>query len=115
MLGLRWRFALGLDERCEVSLAPPEDGGLGSCLFVLRSCLAFVKDGGGDKQLEAGQVGVGEAAFTRGFLAFLVRSFSSSSDVVTSERFEQSTLIASELRLDMSAKEGAHLSGEPGG
>ena len=80
------------------------------CLVVRRSCLGFVGDVVGEV---AG--GVGDEALTRGFFAFFDRNFSSSSDVVTSERLEWSTLIASELRLEMTPKEGAHFSGDPGG
>lgn len=107
MLGLRCTFALGLLERWAPSL---EDVGFPINFVVRRSWFGFCGDIGGEV---AG--GVGEAALTRGFFAFFDRNFSSSSDVVTSERLEWSTLMASELRLEMTPKDGAHFSGDPGG
>lgn len=92
-----------------------EDVGFEICLFALRSCFVFVEDGDGERVDGRVAGGVGDAAFTRGFFAFLVRNFSSSSDVVTSERLEQSTLMASELRFEMLPNDGAHLSGDPEG
>ena len=77
----------------------------------LLSCFDFTgDDAGGDRE-----GGVGDEAFTRCFFAFLLRNFSSSSDVVTSDLLEKSTLMASEFRLEREPKDGTHLSGEPGG
>ena len=77
----------------------------------LLSCFDFTgDDAGGDSE-----GGVGDEAFTRCFFAFLLRNFSSSSDVVTSDLLEKSTLMASEFRLEREPKDGTHLRGEPGG
>ena len=115
MLGLRDSVILGRDVRREVSVGGADaEEGFEICLVVRRSCLDFVVEGGAAEGEVAG--GVGEHAFTRGFFAFLLRSFSSSSDdVVTSERLEQSTLIASELRIEIDPNDGAHFKGDPGG
>ena len=100
MLGFRCRLALGRVLRRGVSLGAGGvvvDGVFTMVRVDRRSGLAFSGESTGD--VTGG--GVGELALTRGFLAFLLRIFSSSSEEVTSERLEQSTLIASEFLFEI--------------
>ena len=110
-LELRCVVTLVRDGRREESLGVPWEGVFEICFVVRLSCFDFTGGTAGDE----GDGGVGDEALTLAFLAFLLRSFSSSSEVVTSDRFEQSTLIASELRLARDPNDGTHFSGDPGG
>lgn len=94
MLGLRCRLALGrFDRLTEASLLVLDAlfVGRGMDFLLLLGCSIIT--GGEDP------TGEGLVAFTRAFLAFRLRNFSSSSDDVTSESFPL-MLIAPELRLE---------------
>lgn len=99
MLGLRCGLILALGLRCGDAWT---DGDTADAVFTTvrvdrRRGFVFSGDVTGD--VTGG--GVGELGLTRGFLALLLRILSSSSEDVTSERLEQSTLIESECLFEM--------------
>lgn len=86
MLGLRCtvNFWRGARRALAGSLGVLLLEGFEICFVVLLSCFDFTGDGVSGDSIG----GVGDEALTLAFLAFLLRSFSSSSDVVTSDRLE---------------------------
>lgn len=105
ILGLRWMLARGLaGRRAGVSLLLLDAG---DDLGGFR-----VRDNSGDLTGEVGGL-AGEAVFTRAFFAFILRSFSSSSDDVASESLPL-RLMAPELRFETAPKDGARFKPWPG-
>ena len=106
MLGLRCKLTLGrFERRGGVSLFNLAKGGSDCWLDLPLILVRFSGEAIGDEGR-----GGGEAAFTRAFFAFELRSFSSSSEVASEFRRLRVLLIPSELRLETAPKDGARLS-----
>ena len=103
MLGLRWRLARGFVGRCVVA-------SLLLLVILAGSDLSGLRWGFDTSECLMGEVGdaVGEGVFMRAFFAFILRSFSSSSDDVASESLPL-RLIAPELRFEAVPNDGARL------